>query len=236
MGIAGQHQLDNAGLAIDIAEAWLNSREANNTTPTMLRDEQLPAFVEAGLRRAKWPGRSDLQTVGHASYYIDGAHTGESIKFATRWFADALSKTSYTKTALIFNRTENNKHELLRTLYDSLGSLLHRKDGPLFDMVVFCTNAMTPQLQATPDLISLNPVPELDTSEQESMARTWNLLDTKAGEIRVVYSVAEATATVSALGREGVECNDKQRTACLVTGSLKLVGPCLTVLRGGAQF
>lgn len=204
MGITGDHQLENAGLAIDIADAWLRGRRVDNSASTLSQRGKLPAFVEAGLRRANWPGRSDLQIVGHVSWFIDGAHTGESIKFATRWFADALSKTSYTKTALIFNRTESNKHELLRTLHDSLGSLLHRKDGPLFDMVVFCTNAMTPQLQTTPDLISLNPVPELDTSEQKSMARTWNLLDTKAGGIRVVRSVAEATAIVSALGREGV--------------------------------
>lgn len=71
-------------------------------------------------------------------------------------------------------------------------------------------------MQATPDLISLNPVTELDTSEQELLAWTWILLDSKAGEVRIVRSVAEATEIVSALRKEtheGVECNGKQRTA-----------------------
>ena len=208
----------------------------------MSKEGTLPAFVEAGLRRATWPGRSDLQLTKDVAYFIDGAHTSESMRCAAAWYAKALPRTTYSRTALIFNRTEDNKHELLRVLYQTLSKLQDEANKPVFDLVIFCTNALTPQIQATPDLMSLNPVTEPDTSQQESLARTWTALDSGRSEVKVVRSVAQAMEMVgtpiSGLRRDsksdGVG-NKQQHTACLVTGSLKLVGPCLTILRGGVQ-
>jgi folylpolyglutamate synthase len=239
MGIPGDHQLSNAGLAVRIVEAWL---QRNAPSTAMSKEGTLPAFVEAGLRRATWPGRSDLQLTKDVAYFIDGAHTSESMRCAAAWYAKALPRTTYSRTALIFNRTEDNKHELLRVLYQTLSKLQDEANNPVFDLVIFCTNALTPQIQATPDLMSLNPVTEPDTSQQESLARTWTALDSGRSEVKVVRSVAQAMEMVgtpiSGLRRDsksdGVG-NKQQHTACLVTGSLKLVGPCLTILRGGVQ-
>ena len=239
MGIPGDHQLSNAGLAVRIVEAWL---QRNAPSTAMSKEGILPAFVEAGLRRATWPGRSDLQLTKDVAYFIDGAHTSESMRCAAVWYAKALPETSHSRTALIFNRTEDNKHELLRVLYRTLSELKDEANSPVFDLVIFCTNALTPQIQATPDLMSLNPVPEPDTSQQESLAQTWTALDSDRSEVRVVRSVAQAMeiagAPVAGLRRDsksdGVG-SKQQHTACLVTGSLKLVGPCLTILRGGVQ-
>lgn len=95
VGMPGDHQLENADLAIYVAEAWLKGERE-----TVIQNGQRPVFVEAGLRRVKWPGRLDSQTVSHVYWSIDGAHTGESItiKAAARWFAEGLSRTPYAKT------------------------------------------------------------------------------------------------------------------------------------------
>lgn len=239
MGIPGDNQLANAGLAVDIVEAWL---QRNAPSTAMSKGKTLPAFIEAGLRRATWPGRSDLQLTKDVAWFIDGAHTSESMQCAAAGYAKALPEMSYSRTALIFNRTEDNKHELLRVLYQTLSELKDEADSPAFDLVIFCTNALTPQIQATPDLMSLNPVSEPDTSQQESLARTWTALDSGKSEVKVVRSVAQAMeiagTPMAGLRRDsktdGVG-NKQQHTACLVTGSLKLVGPCLTILKGGVQ-
>jgi folylpolyglutamate synthase len=239
MGIPGDHQLANAGLAVDVLEAWL---QRNAPSTAILKEKTLPAFIQAGLRRATWPGRSDLQLTKNVAYFIDGAHTSESIRCASMWYAKSLPGTSYSRTALIFNRTEENKHELLRVLYHTLRKLQDEADGPVFDLVIFCTNALTPQTRSTPDLMSLNPVLEPDTSQQDSLAKTWTALDSGRSEVRVVRSVAQAMelagTSVAGLRRDSksdAAGSEQQHTACLVTGSLKLVGPCLTILRGGVQ-
>ena len=271
MGIPGDHQLANAGLAVDIAQAWLLKNAPRAAIPAPPQEGTLPIFVQKGLRQATWPGRSDLQLTKDVAFFIDGANTSESIRCAATWYAEALlnrarSRSPYARTALIFNRTEDNKHELLRVLHTTLRSLQHPQveaadapPPPLFDLVVFCTNALTPQIQAPPDLVSLNPVPERDTTQQEDLARAWRALDSGSDsgagkcEVRVVFSVAEAMVLVGMppSGREmkrdsnlegggegggdgGSGGGQQQHTACLVTGSLKLVGPCLTVLRRGA--
>jgi folylpolyglutamate synthase len=74
MGIPGDHQLSNAGLAVDIVEAWL---QRNAPSTAMSKEETLPVLIQAGLRRATWTGRSDLQLTKNVAYFIDGAHTGE---------------------------------------------------------------------------------------------------------------------------------------------------------------
>ena len=243
MGIPGDHQLANAGLAVDIVEAWLQRNASSAAMPAIWKEEPLPAFIQTGLSQATWPGRSDLQLTKEVAYFIDGAHTSESIRCAAAWYAKALPRTSYSRTALIFNRTEDNKHGLLHVLYHTLRNLQIEVNRPVFDIVIFCTNALTPHIQATPDLASLNPVSEPNTSQQEALAQTWSALDSGRSEVRVVRWVAQAMeiagTPVQGLRRdsksEAAARSEQQHTACLVTGSLKLVGPCLTILRGGVR-
>lgn len=245
MGIPGDHQLANAGLAVDIVEAWLQKNPPSTAETAMSKEETLPVFIRTGLGRATWSGRSDVQLTKEVAYFIDGAHTSESMRCAAAWYATAFPKTSYSRTALIFNRTEGNKHELLRVLYHTLRRLQNETDSPVFELVVFCTNALTPHIHATPDLMSLNPVSEPDTSQQECLAETWETLDSGRSEVQVVRSVAQAMeivgTPVQGLRRDSKSEDTRSRqqqqqhTACLVTGSLKLVGPCLTILRGGVD-
>lgn len=66
LGLLGEHQIENATLALALAET--------------LRDAGLPiteAVIRSGLREARWPAR--LQVVGHAPWVIvDSAHNADS--------------------------------------------------------------------------------------------------------------------------------------------------------------
>ena len=82
-GLAGEHQIINAELAVLLSQKFLQLKERvtpQATFPT--------SFIE-GLKDAKWPGR--CQTVSDPKYpstvwFLDGAHTAESLACCAKWF------------------------------------------------------------------------------------------------------------------------------------------------------
>lgn len=86
-GIPGAHQKENAALAVHLAKKFVSTKE-----PLLWDDNlgTLPQAVIAGLLRAKWPGRCQrvhdplLPTL---TWFLDGAHTGESLQCCMEWFA-----------------------------------------------------------------------------------------------------------------------------------------------------
>lgn len=81
-GLAGAHQVQNASLAVALARSFLGS-------PIPI-EGGLPAKFITALQKTKWPGR--CQTVvdpnrQNITWYLDGAHTVESLKCCIQWFA-----------------------------------------------------------------------------------------------------------------------------------------------------
>jgi dihydrofolate synthase/folylpolyglutamate synthase len=74
--LLGEHQLDNAAVAVGIAEALAASG-----------DEIGSESIAAGLARVSWPGR--LQVLRrHPLVVVDGAHNGDSAKRLARTLPD----------------------------------------------------------------------------------------------------------------------------------------------------
>ncbi|EEB95991.1 hypothetical protein MPER_04950, partial [Moniliophthora perniciosa FA553] len=67
LGLAGNHQVQNATLAFHLAKIFLRARASLTDT------EGLPESFKVGLEQAKWPGRY-------------GAHTTESLECCMQWF------------------------------------------------------------------------------------------------------------------------------------------------------
>lgn len=85
VGLAGQHQRQNATLAIYLATYFLKAKGVSKWFYQMFS-----AFV-APLTHVKWPGR--CQTVTDPvheglTWFLDGAHTRESLECCVAWFAD----------------------------------------------------------------------------------------------------------------------------------------------------
>ncbi len=86
LGLPGQHQYQNANLAVHLARRFLKEQAQIEPEAESLS----PAYVQA-LKNAKWPGR--CQTVvdpkhPQQTWFLDGAHTLESLDCCVEWFVD----------------------------------------------------------------------------------------------------------------------------------------------------
>ncbi len=92
-GLQGQHQIQNATLAVHLARHYLNAQLPNFTPhpPEILSS----AFI-AGLEKTRWPGRCQIVVDpsrpgkedgnGSTTWFLDGAHTVESLKASAEWY------------------------------------------------------------------------------------------------------------------------------------------------------
>lgn len=102
-GIAGFHQKTNASLALALTRTFLNTPDI----PTVFQaaagsipessEADLPPLVVTALENARWPGR--CQTVQDrqperekVTWYLDGAHTVESLALCGEWFSEEAFK------------------------------------------------------------------------------------------------------------------------------------------------
>ena len=76
LGLDGAVQKSNAALALALAKTY--SKHMN--IPVNLQ------IMFKGLEIARWPGRCETKVVNGIEWYLDGAHTTESIKAASEWF------------------------------------------------------------------------------------------------------------------------------------------------------
>lgn len=76
--------MKNAALALRLAKSFLQSQ-----TRLLYEESELPESFKRGLATTKWPGR--CQTVldpdrKDVTWYLDGAHTVESLECCMQWF------------------------------------------------------------------------------------------------------------------------------------------------------
>ncbi|GAA5868554.1 hypothetical protein JCM1840_005487 [Sporobolomyces johnsonii] len=254
LGLAGAHQRSNASLALAIVQAFLSSprlpsafSSAAIATPlptpspgsseppalphSLIAPTPLPPKVLEGLEQTRWPGRCQVASDpidGKVTWYLDGAHTIESLQCCGEWFGGAaLSSTDSATRVLIFNCTSGRSGlSLLGTLLASLAPPSAPLSQP-FQHVVFCTNTTYSSGSSKGDLTS-NAVDAKDLETlavQRELAEAWEELTTahpatRKANVHVLGSVQEAVELVRSLEGE---------TQALVTGSLHLVGGVMAV-------
>lgn len=191
LGLAGEHQRENAALAVALAAEWealspvaaARQGQRAQQRAESVRSGVLPPEYVAGLKAAKWPGRgqiihdalgdareaatsadssSDRGAIGSSTpgtygssssslgagtapgtaagqehdaaaaatsrltFYLDGAHTAESVAMCGRWFASASAAAPaapglHTQRLLLFNcMEERDPLSLLQPLASTL--------------------------------------------------------------------------------------------------------------------
>jgi folylpolyglutamate synthase len=115
LGLAGIHQYGNATLALKLCQTIY---------PSTIKTES--AETIQGLTTASWPARCQtyLPTTDDYNqkfaFYLDGAHTPQSMEATVEWFTNTVMKkttTSMAKPILVFNCShERNPIELLELL------------------------------------------------------------------------------------------------------------------------
>jgi len=82
LGLSGIHQRLNASLAVALVKSALTS--LSNSGYHFLNTER--AIID-GLLNTRWPGRCQIIQVNHVKWYLDGAHTRESVQVCCYfWF------------------------------------------------------------------------------------------------------------------------------------------------------
>ncbi|KAG1371750.1 putative Folylpolyglutamate synthase [Cocos nucifera] len=105
LGLDGEHQYINAGLAISLSRAWLketgNAEGINFEDTTFLPDQFVRGLTKASLQgRAQIVPDSHLRpqernfSLGDLVFYLDGAHSPESLEVCARWFSHVIREDS----------------------------------------------------------------------------------------------------------------------------------------------
>lgn len=109
LGLEGQHQYINAGLAIALCFTWLQRTghvEINNRIDRTTLPEQ---FIK-GLSTAALQGRAQIipdpviesESPGNLVFYLDGAHSPESMDVCAKWFSFAIKEESKQHESLSY--------------------------------------------------------------------------------------------------------------------------------------
>jgi folylpolyglutamate synthase len=149
VGLSGVHQRENAALAIRLAAEWevLSGKggAAAQRRAEAVRKGELPVEYVAGLEAVRWPGRGQIvqdyeniepnsnsvtstSQLSRLTFFLDGAHTAESMATCGRWFADAIEtaknaskEEDATHRVLVFNcMQERDPTALLQPLISTL--------------------------------------------------------------------------------------------------------------------
>ncbi|XP_075669337.1 folylpolyglutamate synthase-like isoform X1 [Castanea sativa] len=101
LGLEGEHQYQNAGLAVALCYTWLH-RTGHLEITNLEQTSSLPESFIKGLTTANLQGRAqivsdqhiDIECPGDLVFYLDGAHTSESMEICARWFSIAIKEDS----------------------------------------------------------------------------------------------------------------------------------------------
>jgi folylpolyglutamate synthase len=233
IGLAGDYQKSNASLAVVIASQHLRKLGCLDV-PDLIDQpnaELLPEFQD-GLKNISWPGRSDIRKDDrtNTTWFIDGAHTAESIQLSANWFADEVKRRRSHRRTLIFNQQKRDATHLLQVLYETLATATL---FPMFHRVIFTTNITYRESGYKPDLLSINTdAAKVRTlGVQNSLAKVWRDLDNVA-EVITSQTIEEAIQSARELG---LSSHDRDENSVLVIGSLHLVGGVLDVIETNSQ-
>uniref|UniRef100_A0A336KWZ9 Folylpolyglutamate synthase n=1 Tax=Culicoides sonorensis TaxID=179676 RepID=A0A336KWZ9_CULSO len=218
----------NTSLAIQLAMNWMHHNlEIGMGNGNILQEDykivtKIPEKVVQGIEKCFWPGRCQLLQYQSMNFYLDGAHTSESIQVCSDWFMKCTKDNKpFNKRILIFNMTGPRQTSvMLKLLMDKIK----------FDFVFFVPNIASIS-NSSPDMIATDD--QLERCKENE--RTWKELAenqngrTKSTLIKVLPSILDALNYLEDnLLRIERKIDEKDiEIDILVTGSLHLVGACL---------
>ncbi|KAB8302804.1 hypothetical protein EYC80_006149 [Monilinia laxa] len=211
---AADFQRGNASLAICLAETVLNK-----LNPKFIPSpDSLPQEFVDSLEQVVWRGRCETKVDGNVTWYLDGAHTGDSIAVAAKWFGDEVEKKNGPRV-LIFNQQGHREAiGLLEGLYSAT------QESVKFDHVIFCTTSIQKENASKKDFVNLSYDPKSisELTMQKAFAEKWRSLDSNPNtDVKVLPSVEDAFEYVRSLS------TDDAHAQALITGSVHLVGRAL---------
>ncbi|QLL30955.1 hypothetical protein HG536_0A07700 [Torulaspora globosa] len=218
LGIAGDFQIINASLAVCLASQLLAKMGVLDTAVTLEEYANIPMPFIRGLEQTKWEGRCQTIQKGNKTWFIDGAHTKDSIEAASEWFKKVTRGTK-VKNVLLFNQQSRDA----KALVDNLHLVLTPEVK--FDHAIFTTNVTWNSGSYSADLVSMNT--SKDQVEklvvQKALAQHWSELDYGEATVHVTPDIQTSHELINGM---------LEPLNIFVVGSLHLVGGLLVVFDG----
>jgi folylpolyglutamate synthase len=211
--LAGDFQKYNQALSIAAARAHLGLE--NDMGQSVLDDLPEP-FLE-GLRTAQLRGRHERIQENNIEWFLDGAHTSDSLEQVGQWFAkEALSGSSVN--LLVFNQQERDASalltELLRVIKDKSGN----QSSEIFEHAIFSRNDQFPAVDGSEprDLgVQTNAAKAMEGFSESTEISIFDNIEAAAAKIRGIATAPETAG---------------KKLHVLGTGSLYLVGGLLRAI------
>ncbi|CAN6810115.1 unnamed protein product [Brassica oleracea] len=263
LGLDGEHQYLNAGLAVSLASTWLQ-QVGKLEVPSLTQTSILPEKFIKGLATASLQGRGQVvpdqfiesRTSEDLVFYLDGAHTPESMEVCAKWFSSAVKRDNQSESSehLVnvssgsshdqFSGEENCQQILLfncMSVRDPNMLLPHLRNicanyGVHFKKAFFVPNMSVYHKVGTAADFPEND-PQVDLSWQWTLQKVWESLfhsergrednGESSGNSEVFTSLPMAIKWL----RDSVRDGSATHFQVLVTGSLHLVGDVLRLIR-----
>lgn len=223
----------NASLALQLSNAWLERRNMPNSAhrvpiPTETLKEASPFLISKqtaiGLFACRWPGRNHIleSDCGRIKYFLDGAHTVESMSACVEWYKRTLPSRPHLQQALLLNMTgDRDCLQIMKPLFTCT-----------FDKIFFSPNIFhSPNSKG--DSVNLRVTTSGQLKQTRALHDLWvsqhqvtingnkSDLCPDAPKVFLKSCVNEALADLQ---------HENGEWCVLVTGSLHLVGAVLSVI------
>ncbi|KAJ8565103.1 hypothetical protein K7X08_001563 [Anisodus acutangulus] len=120
LSLCGDHQLSNAALAVSLCKSWLRSTgNWKSRFEDVYEEDGLPEQFLRGLSAARLSGRAQIvvdplnnasggnkRLSGDLTFYLDGAHSPESMDACARWFSAAAVEQKDLSLSSVSSKVE----------------------------------------------------------------------------------------------------------------------------------
>jgi len=244
-----QFQAENALLAKEVGDFWLKHYFDQNKENMIPCDgdncESYEISVGELVNLVKFPGRAHTVERNKINYYLDGAHTSESLEKCFDWFSLKMKSRPRCRNFVMFNVTGKRDYEvLLELLYKKL--VEHYLDNSAQSVsVIFVPNIMkSVENKTTGNEQDNRTVTESSVREKcLKMQRHWSKISGKKMKTSNFdnHKINSVVADCIQTGLKYVEnskndCEHDECKSVLVTGSIHLVGGVLKLLDQEIKF
>lgn len=259
----------NARLAIHLARAFenlswrfsVNSKLKDRHTRYHKRmrifqkNHELPQEYVDALSDFEWPGRAQIildEDCQNLRFYLDGAHTNESLAVCLNWFSSATKSTSQDSNTLNFllfhSLREKSLESLLESLYKKMKSGKVVFDHVFFAPLLSSRFGKTPirrhpndcsyekkHLTAWKSILTqdkiLQQIPRQEIMKSSLKSDFLSFENDHVGSGKINADIFPSLHTALGWFRNFARENQKSEIRVLITGSLYLIGDMLKLLR-----
>lgn len=227
--LEGAFQKANMALATVISRRHLQAlghkfelpffESGGSPLPSKLGD--MPQQFITGLQTATLRGRCETITHDRIQWYLDGAHTEDSLVQVGRWYAGKISGEDSIRI-LVFNQQDRDSAALLKTLLETILEETEIPNQKIFHHA-FCPTNEANSFMKKPDF----------TVQRKNCDVIRQFCPFTAAIPADSISTALDMARNVMLGSK--KSKDNFKVQVLVTGSFNLVGPALKLLEPGGE-